>query len=189
MGPLYHQIDSHWNQLGAYVAAQEVTRFVGQYDDRIQPPGPVPAINWQQRTDGDLAALMGLDGWLQENEPILAGQGMPDFEQENLPGPSNASSTKRYPIHTHRDRPELAKLLILRDSYGDGLLPWLAPSFQDVRWVWTSDVRHFNIQPVVDEVAPSIVIEEKAEKYLMFPIRFFTAPGRSAVRVHPGKSN
>lgn len=189
LGPLYHQIDSHWNQLGAYVAAQEVARFIGQYDNRLEYPGPVPDISWQARTHGDLTALMGLEGWLQEYEPILAAGEMPVFEQTDLPGPANSASAKRFPIHTHRDRPDLAKLLVLRDSYGDGLLPWLSPSFQDVRWVWTSNVRRIDIQPLIDEVDPDLVIEEKAEKYLMFPIRFFTAPGRSAVRLHPGKKN
>jgi len=189
LGPLYHQIDSHWNQLGAYVAAQEVVRFIGQYDGRAVPLGPVPEISWESRSHGDLALLLGLEGWIHEDEPILNAAALPEMEIEHLPKPANSTNINRFPIHTHQDRPDLAKILFLRDSYGDGILPWLAPSFQDVRWVWTSNVRHANLQPVIEAVNPNLVIEEKAEKYLMFPIRYYTAPGRSAVRVHPGKNN
>ncbi|MFT5315845.1 MAG: alginate O-acetyltransferase complex protein AlgJ, partial [Candidatus Krumholzibacteriia bacterium] len=151
-GPLYHQIDSHWNQLGAYVAAQEVSRFVSQYDERVAPLGPVPAVSWQPRSHGDLVSLLGLEGWLLENEPIVDPGLLADFETEHFPKPSNSTNHKRFPIRTSQPRPDLAKLLIMRDSYGDGILPWLAPSFQEVKWVWTSNIRHANIQPVVDQV-------------------------------------
>lgn len=189
LGPLYHQIDSHWNQLGAFVAAEEIARFVGQYDKRVKPLAlGDEALAWTQKTDGDLAALLGLEGWLAENEPqvpLASGE----VVVRNLPRPRYSSNANRFPIHTSQDRPELPRALILRDSYGDRLLPWFARSFSEVRWVWTSNVRRHSIQPVVDEVQPDFVIEEKAEKYLMFPIRYFTAPGRSAVVDHTGKKD
>ncbi len=186
-GPLYHQIDSHWNQWGAYVAAGEMARFAGQYDERIKPLPGDPDLTLAHRSHGDLAALLGLEGWLGEDEPQLQLSGAPNLEVQHLPLPTNAANIKRFPIHTTYVDQDLPRALILRDSYGDGLLPWFSRSFSEVRWHWTSNVRHRSLQPLVDEVRPDIVIEEKAEKYMMFPIRYFTAPGRSAVTVHPGK--
>ena len=187
-GPLYHQVDSHWNDLGAFVAAGEMARFVGQYDERVLPLKPaVRDLEWPRKTDGDLIALLGLEGWVGENEPQVPVMESGSLTVENLPRPRYSSNANRFPIHTRQDGADLPRALILRDSYGDALLPWFAHSFSESRWVWTSNARRHSIQPVLDEVQPDIVIEEKAEKYLMFPIRYFTAPGRSAVVDHGKK--
>ncbi len=188
LGPLYHQIDSHWNDLGAFVAAQQLSRFVGQYDDRVTPLTlSEEALSWTPKTDGDLAALLGLEGWLAEKEPQVSLTFPHELAIRNLPRPRYSSNANRFPIHASQEGLDLPRALIMRDSYGDALLPWFARSFSESRWVWTSNVKRHSIQPVVDEVQPDIIIEEKAEKYLTFPIRYFTAPGRSAVVGHKGK--
>jgi len=181
-GPIYHQIDSHWNELGAYLAAGEMARFVHGVDARVELLSPeIPVVTRYRRHHGDLAALMGLEGWLSEDEPLVVTDGMPRLDVMNLPKPANTPNANRFPIKTHREGADLPRLLIMRDSYGDALLPWLSRCFSEVRWVWTSNYTHRNLQPLVDEFQPDIIIEEKAEKYLMFPIRYYTAPGRSAV--------
>lgn len=181
-GPIYHQIDSHWNELGAYLAAGEISSFVQRYDSRVAPLQPtVPRVTWQRRRHGDLAALMGLDGWLAERAPVVVDSAYPDLSVVELPRPANSPRVSRLPMQA--TAPDVAgpRLLVMRDSYGDALLPWLSRSFSVARWVWTSNVRMRNLQPVVDEARPDIVIEEKAEKYLMYPGRYFVAPGRLAV--------
>jgi len=187
-GPIYHRIDSHWNELGAYFAAGEIARFAGQYDNRVRPLVPtVPTVKWESRTAGDLTALLGLEGWLRDDEPRVILTAESALEITNLPRPAHTTNTKRFPIHTLLPGTDSPRLLIMHDSYGDALLPSLSRSFSEVRWVWTSNVKQQNIGPLLAEMRPDIVIEEKAEKYLMFPIRYYTAPGRSAVVHQPGK--
>ncbi len=181
-GPLYHQIDSHWNDLGAFQAAGAITRFLAGLDGRVRPlVTDGPELSWQTRRHGDLAALMGLEGWLRETEPRVAAAALPPLEITNLPKPRNVPNANRFPVNVRQEQPDLPRLLVLRDSYGDALLPWLSRGFSEARFVWTSNYRRLSLAAVLDEVGPDIVIEEKAEKYLMFPVRYYTAPGRSAV--------
>ena len=41
---------------------------------------------------------------------------------------------------------------------------------------------------VVADLGPDLVIEMRVEKYMLFPRRYFVAPGAKAFRIHPGKN-
>ena len=180
LGPLYYRLDSHWNELGAWLASVEIRRQLHGWDPRVPLLEPaVPTVVRREKRTGDLAALMGLEGWLREDVPVVGDDLRPRLTVTELPVPANRNQ-HRTPLDIRQDRPELPCLLVLRDSFGDALWPFVSGGFSRSRWVWTSNLPA-DPQPVFDEVAPDIVIEERVEKYLMFPVRYFTAPGRAAV--------
>ena len=62
-----------------------------------------------------------------------------------------------------RPQGEIPSAVLLRDSFGEGLLPYLAGHFQRADWVWTYDFP----ADLIEQVHPSLVIEQLVERKLM----------------------
>jgi len=187
-GPVYHRQDLHWNDAGALAAARAIAR-------RLVPDLPglaVPDPAWfraeeRKRPDGDLVEMLGLDGWLSETETRLLPRDPGRVVLEDLPRAPEFPNPNRYPIAAHGDDPSRPRLLMLRDSFGDALIPFLAPAFSESRFLWTSNFSRRDLGPVLDELRPDVVVELRAEKLMLDPRRYYLAPGMRAIQVHPGK--
>src|SRR5438552_1734637 len=115
---------------------------------------------------GDLARICGLPGDLLE--PQL------EIRVQPTRGPVTLASGKaltfdrldvrqRDEILTRAPRGELAGAVIIRDSFGEALLQYLAPHFQTADWVWSYDFP----TDVIEREHPALVIEQLVERKLL----------------------
>ena len=117
--PVYYRTDTHWNALGAAIAARTVLAAMGRETVQYE------AIGETEFSGGDLARLMGVPGDLIERVPeVIPGETLPDAD----------FSAHRFTC----EGPGEGKLLVYRDSFGTAVGPWLSQAYAESEFRWES---------------------------------------------------
>ena len=119
---VYLKTDTHWNALGAAIAADAVLEAMGRANAPWRDAGDTDFH------DGDLARLMGLSGVLSESVPDI----VPD-----VPLPEADFGESRVSVEGDGE----GTLAVYRDSFGTAIGPWLAGAFErtELRWEYPLD--------------------------------------------------
>ena len=165
-GRLYHKTDTHWNELGAYEAYRAIAGVLsGRW------PGLVPierdrlVVREEAGSGGDHARLMGLKDDLSEGRFYTSVAGAVAHESEPE-GPLRYDTIDvggREYVRTVSERGEIGRAVILRDSFGDLLVPYLSEHFREAVWVWTDEFD----EGVIEGFEPDVVIQEIVERKLL----------------------
>lgn len=162
---VYHRTDSHWNDAGAVLASRQLLLELDrqtptlELDQATLAPG---AFTRRERVTPamDLARMLRLTRWLHETrielvpvtprvarvvEPV---DGDPDFGEPR--------------VVTERPDGRGPRALVYRDSFGSGLVPFLAESFSRAVFLWEYDVD----PAVVEAERPDVVIHEWTSRRL-----------------------
>lgn len=174
--PLYFKGDSHWNDLGAFIAYEAMMEALGltqRVDSGLIQKG---TVNEAVHPLSDLAGMMGVaDAYAQDwpNEsPVLPPNGHWRFVP-SVAGLSGVRETESDVVESPN------RLLLYGDSFSEGLLPFLGSSFGRMRMV---QGRSFSPTEVA-EFKPDVVIFERAER-LFFLGRLASA--EEALLIHSG---
>ena len=112
-GPVYHKLDTHWNDRGAHAAYRAIAAKAMEQDPSLQLPLYDGLIFVQKPFTGDLASTMlGLDG--TESAPT-----------HNLTG-FKADSDDHYAPKLNTTANQSASIVVYRDSFGTALVPYIA---------------------------------------------------------------
>jgi alginate O-acetyltransferase complex protein AlgJ len=156
-GRLYFKTDTHWNDLGAYVAYRAILDaakdLLPNWNIVPQPrsnfvPGKAPVV------EGDLARMMDMsdqypDEWLSLTRKI-------PFDV-----PPGAMDPKGIAV-TDLNDPMLPRLVFYHDSFAIALAPMIGPNFNHVFWSF-----NYEIDPkVIDREKPDLFIDEFLERNL-----------------------
>jgi hypothetical protein len=140
--PLYHKTDTHWNEVGAWVAYRALAAEIGRTE---------PDLRWLSFRDarisgtlprggGDLTDQGWLKGALQDTTVTFDIDRSISIEQYDYAS-GNLVASGGNPLLTAPLTPTLvksknalnhARVLWLRDSFGEGLAPFMAATFSDV---------------------------------------------------------
>ena len=146
---LYHKLDSHWNNRGAAIAAETVLAVVGKDVSYSHLDFVV-----KQDFDGDLAAMLYPDGLTKKDSQVYYNH---VFSYQYL---STVRTMMEMEITSKRED-QNGSLLMVRDSFGSALIPFLADAFEECR---------FTRQSMTDVLGESqgydVVILEIAERNL-----------------------
>lgn len=164
-GQIYFKTDSHWNDRGAYAAYRAIM-------ERIQHRHPAAAALPEERFlrriepnsfGGDLVLAMGLTGLLTET-------------QETWETAQPCSSPKNI-ILTPAEQPEgrtlekngcptgqPLRLLVISDSFIDGMRQFLNETFQQV--VYSREMEFPLLRNFIDEYQPDIVLDLRVARNL-----------------------
>ncbi len=154
---VYERLGTHWNSRGAYVVYGKIFETLAGWFPRLRP------VPWEQLTmadhgPGDLARMLALEDILGERRPKPVGGVRYPRLQTRVGGLAV----------TEQDDPSLPRAVIFHDSFAVSLAPYLAEHFSHATWVWRA---RFD-GPLVLEVRPDVVIEERVERHLMrAPVR------------------
>ena len=118
--PVYYQTDTHWNALGACVAADAILKALGRGGT-----GDCAVVGQESYDRGDLARLMGAQGSLRESVPVVrAERALPQAD---------------YSLHALEvDGNGDGRLLVFRDSFGTAIGPYLAREYARTELRWES---------------------------------------------------
>jgi hypothetical protein len=165
----YFSCGTHWNALGAFIAYQDIFRFLEIDFPNLKPHdlNEYRMVNFQG--DTDLVSISHLDS--------SACQGVylkPLFDRQvttqlwNIAGeiPTNFYSNGISNITTINVDPSLPRLLMYRDSFSSYLVPLLSDHFSRAIYLWaypTDDVYSY-----IEAEKPDVVIIEITERSLDF---------------------
>ena len=127
----------------------------------VEPP-EAEAFRTEFR-NADLLSKLG--GTCVEQQPVLTRRPMVALEHDN-----GVLNTGRRRV-LRPARPEgvsRERLLIFHDSFGEWLTPSLAERFATTTAIWNASLG----PEVLDEIAPDLVVLERAERFLVVPPRF-----------------
>jgi alginate O-acetyltransferase complex protein AlgJ len=166
-GRLYHLTDTHWDDRGAFIGYRAVAARLAAWFPSVRPLDDAGVVSEARLAPGgDLARMCGLKNDLLEPQeqlhlapgvtPATFADGTPlRFERMDVNGQAR--------FETRARQGEVPSAVIVRDSFGEALIPTLARHFQRATWVWTYDFP----AELIDEQRPSVVIEELVERKLM----------------------
>lgn len=163
--PLYYKTDTHWNELGAFLATSQLIDTVRTF---LPDVPPAPSINdceirlEESDRGGDLSKMLGLDTQMAEPEVRLSpdrgfrateGDGKPLIKTLNV-------QKRRQPFAMTQQRADLPQCMVFRDSFASAMIPFLSEHFSRSAYYWQR-----NVDPVaIRQEKPTIVIQEMVER-------------------------
>lgn len=153
--PAFQRLDTHWHDLGAYQAYRAIISAAQPLCPGLGGPIPREACEegLERRTDGDLARLLGLPGRMEEEIPFLRPPGTAGGKPEShhLPQVTLGSGDPSQP-----------SAVLLRDSFGVRLIPFLAPHFRRLTCAWVFGNPY--LPRLIEAEKPDLVIHELSER-------------------------
>jgi hypothetical protein len=169
---LYHRTDTHWNDLGSFVAYRQIVghlKMVLPSDPRVASRWDaarwaqhMSTLSWDQfdivtreTEGGDLAGVLGIKDLYREQRIELA------------PKPPLKLLIQREQHQMGRlvtEKPDagLPRLVMFRDSFGETVMPFLAEHFSRGVFIWTDQFQRED----VEEHNPDLVITQMVERLL-----------------------
>ena len=159
---LYYLTDTHWNDRGAFAAYQAIIRAVRAQNPRVPPAWPRSDFESGSReVEGqDLAGMMGLSRVMHEDALPLIPKRPRRARVVEPKGWNPREAIGR--LVTEIPGSSLPRAIVYRDSFTDGLVPFLSEHFSRVLYVWQNDVEP---EVVVSEHA-DVVIQEIVGRHL-----------------------
>jgi hypothetical protein len=162
-GDVFLHLDTHWNEMGAYVAYHEIATAIAASMPALRPAPLADFIVGRVVREGDLSRLLGLPGEFHESVPVL----VPKAQRRARITLGGEVSELRPGIidwvETLRSDAEIDKLVMFRDSFSSALMPFLSEHFGRAvyRWTWGFE------KDLLEQERPNIVVEEIVERALM----------------------
>lgn len=156
---IYYRTDTHWNAYGALIAYQEILKSLSK-----SYPGLAPnnidsfTITTNQPSVRDISALMGTNQLLETGYAIAP-------IKDDLSWIRYSEGPLAMKIATS-SKDKLPKLLMYYDSFGDYLIPLLAPHFSQSTFIFNlSSYPDTLTLKQIEVTKPDIVIIEFVERY------------------------
>jgi len=173
-GLVYHLTDTHWNQLGAFAACNEIVQTLSsQMVDLKLMSLDSFEMTITNAPGGNLAWLLtSAESMRESNFPVLS-------PRPPLQVLETTSFTTNWGIIHHINNPtKTRRALFFNDSFGEGLLPFIGQHFNEVFLyrvydrIPTSDkqsnTRHAHVwmPSIIEDQKPDVVIDEILESLL-----------------------
>jgi alginate O-acetyltransferase complex protein AlgJ len=162
--PVYDRVDSHWNRIGAWLAANKIIRLLSRFYPLHPPELKDFTVSLEPGAGdrGDLAAMLSLSGILYDSQLANVTPNSPSGVIIAEPAHWIDDDVEREV--TIRPGAGLPEALMFRDSFGYALAKNLSEHFQKITYIRDRGLR-FDPR-IVLQVRPKIVIHEMAERFL-----------------------
>jgi hypothetical protein len=162
--PVYRPGDSHWSDLGAHVAYERILEALADRRPELRPWPRERFTATPAATDSDLGLMLGLPSPPPERTWELAPRAP---RRAALADAGLSAHSRRPPVpepaaaFTVAD-PALPSAVMLYDSFGLAVRPFLAEHFRRSLFLWRT-----TLEPdVLDRERPDLVIQEMCERCL-----------------------
>ena len=163
-GLLYDKTGTHWNDCGAFAASRAIVEHLSRFFPGIHPiPWEGLSIRRETSRGLELARMLALEEDMEETHcfttnPLAAAR---DWDGDGL-------TVAKYEVprtdarRTRSPRGTIPSVVVLRDSFCELLIPFLAEHFTDAIWIWSYDFPTAELE----RRRPRLVIQEMVERSL-----------------------
>ncbi len=155
---LYFKYDTHWNNFGAYVAAQSISRVWGFEMPDLDTVEQV----YVDSDTYDLARMINLGDYLKEDAPIATAY------SGHMARVEIQSDGMSFTGTVDQGTADVRKLYIIGDSFSALLFPYLACHFNSSK----SDMYYNYNYSSLESYDPDVVVFECVERYLNNMLHF-----------------
>ncbi len=165
---IYFRTDTHWNNLGAYIAYEQIINCLARRFPslRVMPLNSLHPFPSFQKMGGDLASMLGFVEEFPEGMTIKFDLTAKSRKVNLLPEDPEAPPELQ-PFAMENQDPSLPKAVMFRDSFATLLVPLLSEHFVRIAYVWSHEMK----TDVILKEKPNVVIEEFVERLISTPSR------------------
>ncbi len=158
----YERLDSHWNDLGAWIAYAEITKRLSVWFPRVQPlPLSDFERTWPPGQGNDLAMLLSLSD-VMPGERLTLVPRVPR-RARLIPTDGSLPPGSLAVLVSETGDPTLPRAVMFHDSFGQALWPFLSEHFAHIAYSW-----QYNFDPAfIEREKPDVVLDELVERVLM----------------------
>ena len=166
---MYHKTDNHWNEYGSYIAYEAIMDSLSVDFPNLNPM-PVSKFNIETvEVEGmGLTNMMGIYNGVYEDKIMCK----PTFKRKskkgkkrNYPVVHGFPYTSQYEIVYNVANDSLPRMLMIRDSFGATLIPFLSEHFSESVYIFDGWHHWFNEEIVLNE-KPDIYIQVVVESFI-----------------------
>ncbi len=165
---MFHKTDNHWNEYGSYIAYKEIMKVISNDFPGLDPMDISGFTIDSVEVEGmGLSKMMGIYLGVTENKISCK----PTFQSKSKKGQiSNYPITpsfgykSQYEMVYVVDNESLPKLLMIRDSFGGTVMPFLSEHFSKSIYIWDGWQYGLN---------KNIVLNEKPDIYIQIVVETF----------------
>ncbi|MBN1765573.1 MAG: hypothetical protein JW860_09975, partial [Sedimentisphaerales bacterium] len=159
---LWYKTDTHWNDIGAFVAYETLIRAIKK-DFPIINPLNENAFRTVEKVvnGGDLAKMLDLSEYYKEKTIFMIPGSFHYLYERADVGSYTDPSPGRTIIMNHKNF-KLPRMVMFRDSFAIALVPFLSQNFSRSAYFWTPRL----ITEIVEKEKPDVVITEVTERYI-----------------------
>ncbi|MCB2220382.1 MAG: hypothetical protein KQI35_08310 [Bacteroidetes bacterium] len=161
-GTLYFATDNHWNKLGAYYGYKGIIKRIRKDYPVIPPPADLSnfRIRYHETNGLNLAQMVSMQTEFQEQhielESVRKEKALP-IPKFGFKAPRYFEFEKTYELTYSAHNDSLPDLLLIRDSFGLTLSPYLKDHFDTSVYIF--DAWKYKLDPeIVNTVQPDIVV-------------------------------
>lgn len=161
--PVYHKVDTHWNNVGAYAGAKALLSELG----KEMPDITTLDISQIPNTEADLGGMMHMTGYFMDTEVNYEVSG---YEDNNAT--IELDDNDNIAVISYRsDAPDQRSLYMYRDSFAKSMGRYIASQFSYLY------MRHMNTYTLQDmeAVDPDIFVFETVERGAAYTMSTFDA--------------
>jgi alginate O-acetyltransferase complex protein AlgJ len=185
---VYYRTDTHWNQFGALIAYQEIIKRLAGWFPQLQPLPFELTRAKNNRPGGDLTGMINLRSQFSEENteitaPTLTAQ--PSFALIPLSfiAPRETPAWQR-PVATERKDNSLPTAVVIGDSFGLTLQPFLSEHFKRIAYYIDYGLDQETLSQILEQEQPDVVIHEFAERRFQEQMPYFLqTPATPALQV------
>ncbi|MDI9319366.1 MAG: hypothetical protein QM530_02725 [Phycisphaerales bacterium] len=167
---VYYKTDTHWNLYGGFIGYSELMKMIQKDFPYLKPAQEDDFIfSTFNSNEGDLAKVAGLKNSYGRTEILMTFKDT----SKSLFLPKSSEITINYNNNKTIDGSNL-KLVMLRDSYSNYLIPFLNLHFKKATYIWSYDFP----DKLIEEEKPDVVIFESLQRFMSVA---FTIPNPESV--------
>jgi len=137
---MFHKTDNHWNDYGGFVAYEAIMNTLSVDFPELTKSSISDYIIDSTIVDGfKLTNMMGIYDGIFENKitcKLAATRKSKKVEKRKYPGFPNFSLNSKYELRFKTENDSLPKILMIRDSFGSTLIPYLNEHFSESVYIF-----------------------------------------------------
>jgi hypothetical protein len=163
---LYHRYDTHWNDRGALVGCQSITRALQQWFPSLQPLRRDDFDTNPSVPSGDKTTMLGLtDPGKVSMQGLVLRRG--DGYRVVFPERRDPHDEVGQLVTEHQDR-ALPRLVMFRDSFATRLIPFISEHFSRASYLWQNE---FDFE-YIEQEKPDVVIQEYVARHFFIYVPY-----------------